>query len=100
MRIFPPTSRPTQPWNLPRNPLTEIALIIPAIRTPKAKSPPDCCRNVALVYPAFTTFGVGCRVTRMPRRNVMRANDLSPTSAALGAYDRAVAHDKGTGKNA
>jgi hypothetical protein len=30
----------------------------------------------------------------------MRAHDLSPTSAALGAYDRAVAHDKGTGKNA
>jgi hypothetical protein len=28
----------------------------------------------------------------------MQADDLSPTSAALDAYDRAVAHDKGTGK--
>ena len=28
----------------------------------------------------------------------MRTRDLSPTSAALDAYDRAVAHDKGTGK--
>jgi hypothetical protein len=27
----------------------------------------------------------------------MRAHDLSPTSASLDAYDRAVAHDKGTG---
>ena len=61
MKNFPGLSRPTQPWNLPRNPLTEIAPIIPAIRTPKAKSPSDCCRNVAVVYPAFTTFGVVCR---------------------------------------
>jgi hypothetical protein len=28
----------------------------------------------------------------------MPAHDLSPTSAALDAYDRAVAHDKGNGE--
>src|SRR5262249_37747055 len=42
---------------------------------------------------------LSCQVaaTRTLRRNVMGARDLSPTSAALDAYDRAVDHDKGTG---
>src|SRR5262249_26372816 len=41
-----------------RKTLTQVTPIIPAIRIVRAKSAPDCCRNVALVYPPFTTFRV------------------------------------------
>ena len=55
---FPTHFLPVPAVESARRTLTEITLIIPAIRTAGAKSAPDCCRNVALVYSPFTSFRV------------------------------------------
>jgi hypothetical protein len=81
---------PTQPWNLPRQTLSEDVPITPVIRATAAKSVPDCCGNVALINPPFTRPRANWAHGACGCGKAMSKYGLSPTSAALDAYDRAV----------
>src|ERR1700691_910982 len=95
---------------------SEIVLINPAFRTPRQSSRRQVwqeCRTFPLDYPCvfqrrpdqyvlhtltgglpgFVSGAAGGEWTR----NVTSADYLSPISAALAAYDRIVANDKGAG---
>jgi hypothetical protein len=79
-----------------RRTLTEITPVIPAIRTAGAKSAPDCCRNVAVVNPPFTSLGASCGDANVTAEKPCRralCRQLPPYSPLTTA----ASVDKGTG---